>query len=220
MMVASNHKSQLGGLGVGGLMLGEPRSSDIAMENYERWTRSGDMEAVVRQKDKATEGSGYVIEWRVNADPCLEVRPGQFWNPDMGEVPMGLNITVADLDEEGTGAFLHHEDWWAGERDARIRLWQFGTMVMVPGPKPIDAAAYPRGTLQMTPREHLGLESVSVLVPPSLPGSGACRLDLERAARHECSHLRGRLGGAALYGLQSGRRAARSQYEGGRHARV
>ena len=78
MMVASNHKSQLGGLGVGGLMLGEPRSSDIAMENYERWTRNGDMEAVVRQKDKATEGSGYVIEWRVNADPCLEVRPGQF----------------------------------------------------------------------------------------------------------------------------------------------
>ena len=170
MMVASNHKSQLGGLGVGGLMLGEPRSSDIAMENYERWTRSGDMEAVVRQKDKATEGSGYVIEWRVNADPCLEVLPGQFWNPDMGEVPMGLNITVADLDEEGVGAFLHHEDWWAGERDARIRLWQFGTMVMVPGPKPVDAPAYPRGTLQMTPREHLGLENVSVLVPPKYRG--------------------------------------------------
>ncbi len=165
MMVASNHKSQLGGLGVGGLMLGEPRSSDIAMENYERWTRNGDMEAVVRQKDKATEGSGYVIEWRVNADPCLEVRPGEFWTPDMGAVPMGLNITVADLDEESIGGF-HHEDWWAGERGDRIRLWQFGTMVMVPGPKPVAAPAYPRGTIQMTPREHLGLEQVAVIVPP------------------------------------------------------
>ena len=165
MMVASNHKSLLGGLGVGGLMLGEPRSSDIAMENYERWTRNGDMEAVVRQKDKATEGSGYIIEWRVNADPCLEVRPGEFWSPDMGEVPMGLNITVADLDEESIGGF-HHEDWWAGERDARIRLWQFGTMVMVPGPKPVAASAYPLGTIQMTPREHLGLEQVEVIVPP------------------------------------------------------
>ena len=165
MMVASNHKSQLGGLGVGGLMLGEPRSSDIAMENYERWTRNGDMEAVVRQKDKATEGSGYVIEWRVNADPCLEVRPGEFWSPAMGEVSMGLNITVADLDEESIGGF-HHEDWWAGERDARIRLWQFGTMVMVPEPKPVAAPAYPRGTIQMTPREHLGLEQVAVIVPP------------------------------------------------------
>ena len=164
MMVASNHKSQLGGLGVGGLMLGEPRSSDIAMESYERWTRNGDMEAVVRQKDKATEGSGYVIEWRVNADPCLEVRPGQFWSPAMGEVPMGLNLTVADLDEENIGGF-HHEDWWAGERTARIRLWQFGTMVMVPGPKPVAAPAYPRGTVQMTPREHLGLEQVAVVVP-------------------------------------------------------
>ena len=166
MMVASNHKSLLGGIGVGGLMLGEPRSSDIAMENYERWTRDGAIEAVVRQKDKATEGSGYVIEWRVNADPCLEVSPGQFWNPEMGEVPMGLNITVADLDEEGVGAFLHHEDWWAGERGDRIRLWQFGTMVMVPGPKPTDDPAYPRGVIQMTPREHLGLQRVAVTVPP------------------------------------------------------
>ncbi len=177
MMVASNHKSQLGGLGVGGLMLGEPRSSDIAMENYERWTRNGDMEAVVRQKDKATEGSGYVIEWRVNADPCLEVRPGQFWSPDMGEVPMGLNITVADLDEESIGGF-HHEDWWAGERDARIRLWQFGTMVMVPGPKPVEAPAYPRGTIQMTPREHLGLEQVAVIVPPKYRGQVPADLTL------------------------------------------
>ena len=166
MMVASNHKSLLGGVGVGGLMLGEPRSSDIAMENYERWTREGNIEAVVRQKDKAREGSGYVIEWRVNADPCLEVRPGQFWSPEMGEVPMGLNITVADLDEEGVGAFLHHEDWWAGERGDRIRLWQFGTMVMVPGPKPVAEPTYRRGTIQMTQREHLGLERVAVAVPP------------------------------------------------------
>ncbi|NKB71089.1 MAG: T9SS type A sorting domain-containing protein [Candidatus Latescibacteria bacterium] len=165
MMVASNHKSLLGGLGVGGLMLGEPRSSDIAMANYEEWTRSGAIEAVVRQKDKATEGSGYIIEWRVDAEPCLEVSPGQFWSPDMGEVPMGLNITVADLDEEGVGAFLHHEDWWAGERGDRIRLWQFGTMVMVPGPKPDDAVSYPLGTIQMTPRVHLGLEEVAVAVP-------------------------------------------------------
>ena len=165
MMVASAHKSQLHGVGVGGLMLGEPRSSDTAMANYEQWTLNGDMEAVVRQKDKGREGSGYVIEWRVDADPCLEVRPGEFWSPEMGEVPMGLNVTVADLDEQGVGGFLHHEDWWAGERDKRIWLKQWGTMVLVPGPKPVDAPTYLPGTLQMTPRVDLPLEPVSVIAP-------------------------------------------------------
>ena len=219
MMVASNHKSLLGGLGVGGLMLGEPRSSDIAMASYEAWTRNGDMEAVVRQKDKATEGSGYVIEWRVNADPCLEVRLGEYWNPAMGEVPMGLNITVADLDEKGAGAphtpDFHHEDWWAGERGDRIRLWQFGTMVMVPGPKPADDPAYPLGVIQMTPRDHLGLEKVNLVVPPKyaeqVPGGLTLNVPPGMGAR---------VFAAGLYGLQPGRRAPRGQYEGREPQRV
>ena len=139
-MVCSTHKSRLDGVGAGGLLEGEPRSRESAWNNYQEWILDGAMAAAVRIKDRETEGSGYVIEWMVRADPCLEVEPDLFWNPELGETEMGLNLAVADLDEKekGEGNFgnFHHEDWWTGERDKRTWLKQFGTMVLMPGNAP------------------------------------------------------------------------------------
>ena len=118
-MVASTHKSWLHGVGRGGLMQGEPRTDETAWENFAKWTENGDMVAAVGLKPKEA-GRGYVIEWQVKADPCLEVSPGKFWSPELGETRMGLNLAVADLDRPEDSAEnwlnIHHENWWSGEK--------------------------------------------------------------------------------------------------------
>jgi solute:Na+ symporter, SSS family len=138
-MVASTHKSRLGGLGRGGLMEGEERKNPRAWATYQRWIRSGAMQAAVRLRP-AGAPRGYVIEWRVQARPCLEIAPGRFWSPRLGVVRMGFNVGVNDLDEpeKGTGNFaqFHHEDWWAGEKDRRTWPKQWGTLVLHPGRRP------------------------------------------------------------------------------------
>ena len=132
-MVCNLTKSRLGGVGTGGLLEGEPRSDATAWDTYQRWIKTGAMEAVAKVKpDK----SGYIIEWAVSFDPCLEVKPGVFFKPGDQEVRMGLNIAVGDLDEKakGEGNFgnFHHEDWFAGEKNKRTNLKQWGTLVMMP----------------------------------------------------------------------------------------
>jgi glucose/arabinose dehydrogenase len=168
-MVASTHKSRLGGLGTGGLMEGEQRSDENAWNTYQRWILNGDMEAVSRVKDRASEGPGYIIEWKVKSTPCLEVEPGVFWSPALGEVKMGLNLAIADIDEpeRGAGNFgnFHHEQWWTGERDKRTWLKQWGTMILVPGSAPEIVDPNPPGTLQLTPVVDLPLREVVVQVP-------------------------------------------------------
>jgi solute:Na+ symporter, SSS family len=132
-MVCNLTKSRLGGVGTGGLLEGEPRSDATAWETYQRWIKTGAMEAVAKVKpDK----SGYIIEWAISFDPCLEVKPGEFFKPGDKEVRMGLNIAVGDLDEKskGEGNFgnFHHEEWFAGERDKRTSLKEWGTLVLMP----------------------------------------------------------------------------------------
>lgn len=135
-MVCNLTKSRKGGIGVGGLLEGEPRSSPAAWETYQRWILTGAQEAVANAKPG---GKGYVIEWAVRFDPCLEVAPGRFYSPKMGAVKMGLNIALGDLDEKdrGVGNFgnFHHEDWFAGEKDKRTQKRQWGTLWMMPGPR-------------------------------------------------------------------------------------
>jgi len=130
-MVSNLTKSRLGGIGVGGLLEGEPRSQTAAWQTYQRWILSRAQEAVARPK---AGGRGYIIEWAVNFDPCLEMAPGRFYNPALGDLPMGLNIAVGDLDqpEKGTGNFgnFHHEDWFAGVKDNRTQLRHWGTLWM------------------------------------------------------------------------------------------
>lgn len=136
-MVCNLTKSRLGGVGKGGLLEGEPRSDERAWETYQRWIKTGAMEAAAKV---LPEGKAYIIEWAVSFDPCLEISPGKFFMPGDKEVKMGLNIAVGDLDEKekGAGNFgnFHHEDWFAGEKNKRTNLRQWGTLRLMPGKNP------------------------------------------------------------------------------------
>ncbi len=138
-MVSSTYKSRLGGVGTPGLLEGEPRQSDYAWNNYQQWILNGAQESVVRIKDAYTEGHGYIIEWKIKPDPCLEVDPGTFWCPCMGKVTMGLNIEIQDLDTKAAGAGnfanFHHIDYWAAEQGKKELLAQWGKIIVVPETK-------------------------------------------------------------------------------------
>jgi SSS family solute:Na+ symporter len=140
-MVASTHKSRLGGIGVAGLLEGEERSMLSAWNNYQAWILNKDMETKVHIKE-GDEGSGYTMEWRIRPEACLEIMPGIFWSADLAITKMGLNIAVSDLDspedgKENWGNF-HHENWWSGEKDKRTWLKQWGTMTLYGGYKSKD----------------------------------------------------------------------------------
>jgi SSS family solute:Na+ symporter len=128
-MVCNLTKSRKGGVGAGGLLEGEPRSAESAWNTYQRWILSNAQEAVAKPKPG---GHGYIIEWAVNFNPCLEVAPGVFYSTAMGDRKMGLNIALGDLDEKERGAgnfgHWHHEDWFAGHKDTRTYLREFGTL--------------------------------------------------------------------------------------------
>lgn len=136
-MVCNLTKSRLGGVGVGGLLEGEPRSDPKAWDTYQKWILSGAMKAAAKPLPG---GKGYVIEWMIRPDPCLELQPGVFWNPQRGETRLGLNLAVGDLDEKekGKGNFgnFHHEDWWSGGPQTRTQLDNFGTLILMPTARP------------------------------------------------------------------------------------
>ncbi|MDZ4286978.1 MAG: hypothetical protein U0984_03415, partial [Prosthecobacter sp.] len=136
-MVCNLTKSRLGGIGVGGLLEGEPRVKESAWNHYQRWITSGAMQAAAKPKPT---GKGYIIEWSIAFDPCLELSPGQYFKPSAKEVLMGLNIAVGDLDEKATGegnfGNFHHEDWFAGEKGKRTHVRQWGKLRLMPGAKP------------------------------------------------------------------------------------
>ena len=135
-MVCNLTKSRKGGVGKGGLLEGEPRSDPKAWDTYQKWILDGAQEAVAKAKPG---GKGYIIEWAVNFDPCLEVSPGVFYSTAMGDRPMGLNIALGDLDRKETGAgnfgHFHHEDWFAGAKNVRTELRQWGTLWIRTGKK-------------------------------------------------------------------------------------
>jgi solute:Na+ symporter, SSS family len=135
-MVCNLTKSRKGGIGTGGLLEGEPRSDAKAWETYQRWIRTGAQEAAAKPK---TGRKGYIIEWAVNFNPCLEVAPGKFYSTAMGDRAMGINIALGDLDEESRGAgnfgHFHHEDWFAGARDIRTQLRHWGTLWIRTSPR-------------------------------------------------------------------------------------
>jgi len=128
-MVLNLTKSRLGGIGRGGLLEGEPRRDPRAFETYRQWIDSGAMRGAARPKPG---GHGYIMEWAVRFNPCLEVEPGRFYSPAMGDRAVGLNIAVGDLDRKETGAgnfgHFHHEEWFAGARNVRTQLRYWGTL--------------------------------------------------------------------------------------------
>jgi SSS family solute:Na+ symporter len=136
-MVCNLTKSRLHGVGTGGLLEGEPRSSQKAWDTYQKWILTGAQEAVAKPKPG---GKGYVIEWAASFNPCLEVEPGVFYSTALGDRQMGLNIAIGDLDEKekGAGNFgnFHHEDWFAGrEGIPKTQLRYFGSLWMRAGKK-------------------------------------------------------------------------------------
>ena len=136
-MVCNLTKSRLGGVGTGGLLEGEPRSKAEAWNTYRRWIESGAQKGVAKRK---SDGKGYVIEWSVAFNPCLEIEPGKFYSLKLGDRDMGLNIALGDLDqpEKGQGNFgnFHHEDWFAGDAKRRTNLREWGTLRIHTGRRP------------------------------------------------------------------------------------
>lgn len=139
-MVCNLTKSRLGGVGKGGLLEGEPRRDPRAWETYRRWILEGAQQAAALPK---RDGRGYVIEWSIRFNPCLEVEPGVFYSPALGDRAAGLNIAVQDLDEKqrGAGNFgnFHHEEWFAGAKGVRTRLRHFGTLWLRASARPDSA---------------------------------------------------------------------------------
>ncbi|MBI1787681.1 MAG: hypothetical protein HYR60_09055 [Acidobacteria bacterium] len=135
-MVCNLTKSRLGGVGKGGLLEGEPRKSEAAWNTYQKWILSGAQQCAARVKPG---GKGYILEWAVSFNPCLEVAPGEFYSPALGDRAMGLNIALGDLDEKEKGAgnfgHFHHEDWFAGAKNVRTNLKQWGTLWIRVSPK-------------------------------------------------------------------------------------
>jgi len=144
-MVCNLTKSRKGGIGTGGLLEGEPRRSAQAWQTYQGWILSGAQECAARPKPG---GKGYVIEWAVNFDPCLEVTPGVFYSPSMGDRAVGLNILIGDLDRDEYRADnsygFHHENSWAGFKNTRTHLRDFGTLWIRAARKPAPNAAPPK----------------------------------------------------------------------------
>jgi SSS family solute:Na+ symporter len=130
----STNKSIVGGLGTGGLSSGLPLTAEV-WARYENWIENGDMEASVRLKDK-DEGRGYVIEWRINPNPCMKINESTF--VDLAkETKVGFNIELQDLDEkekgEGNWFNMHHIDYWSKVASNRkTDLKSFGTLIIKP----------------------------------------------------------------------------------------
>ncbi|WP_143751834.1 hypothetical protein [Maribacter sp. 4U21] len=130
----STNKSILGGLGTGGLSSGLPLTADV-WARYENWIKNGDMEASVRLKDE-DEGQGYVIEWRINPNPCMALDGTTFVDLSK-ETKVGFNVELQDLDEkekgEGNFANIHHIDYWSTVPPSRkTDLKSFGTLIIKP----------------------------------------------------------------------------------------
>lgn len=136
-MVCNLTKSRLHGVGNGGLIEGEPRVKDSAWQTYQRWIKTGAMQAIAKP---LPQGKGYVIEWSIAFNPCLEVAADTFYRATDEATRMGLNIAVGDLDEKerGEGNFgnFHHEDWWAGNKNTRTQLKDWGTLILLPDKRP------------------------------------------------------------------------------------
>ncbi len=141
-MVCNLTKSRMGGVGPRAgekscLLEGEPRRELSAWNQYAAWIRAKAMTASARVARKDKRGGVYVVEWAVNFDPCLEVEPGRFYSTALGDRAMGLNIALGDIDERERGVdesgkpnfgHFHHEDWWAGHKNTRTNLKDFGTL--------------------------------------------------------------------------------------------
>jgi SSS family solute:Na+ symporter len=68
---------------------GEPRRSPDAWNRYKDWieTHAQDCAAKPRKGRR-----GYVIEWAISFNPCLEIEPGVFYSPKLGDRAMDSTL--------------------------------------------------------------------------------------------------------------------------------
>ncbi len=101
--ICSTHKSTAGGLTSGGLIEGVP-FTEYAWTNYKEWYTKEYMKASVRIKTE-DEGSGYVVEWRISPNPCMQIDENTFVDLSK-ESKVGINLEFEDLDnkEDGLGS--------------------------------------------------------------------------------------------------------------------
>ncbi len=101
--IVSTHKSWAGGLDYGGLIEGVPYT-EYAWTNYQNWYENEYMKASVRIKTEE-EGSGFVVEWRISPDPCMQISENKFVDLSV-ESKVGINLEFEDLDhpEDGLGS--------------------------------------------------------------------------------------------------------------------
>jgi SSS family solute:Na+ symporter len=130
-------KSRLGGVDVGGLIEHGPNLPDSVVKNYNQWITSCAVQTVGAIKP---DHKGYVVEWKIRFNPCIEIEPGVYWTAEWGMKKIGFNISIGDLDEKerGAGNFgnFNHEHWWAGKKEKKTAYKLWGTLALFPGPKP------------------------------------------------------------------------------------
>ena len=141
-LVVNRWKSARGGLGVGGLLQGEPRSSPAAWETYSRWIAARAVDAAVTSEPGAGPNGASVWswEWRIDFDPCLELAPGVFYHAGMPTTAVGINVALGDTDLEAQGDAtygLRHEMWVAGhtcpQTNCHTLMSEFATLLLEPG---------------------------------------------------------------------------------------
>lgn len=141
-MVVNSQKSRLGGVGVGGLLEGEPRSSQTAWTNYQEWIYSRAMRAAVTVSPAGTSGvGGWATEVAIDFVPLLDLGGGVYWNTSWPATTLGINIAIGDTDSEAVGdpTFgLRHEMWYSGNTscagggNCHTLLYQFGQLTLEP----------------------------------------------------------------------------------------
>jgi hypothetical protein len=178
-MVCSSHKSRLGGFTSGGLLEGAPST---AFTTYQNWITTGAMKAAVRIKS-GSEVSGYVVEWKIRGNPCLQIANGQFWSGSSTQKTMGMNIEIEDLDERADSAgwmcFRHIGNWVLGNKEL-MSAW--GTLVISPANNPASAAKIDQipatGQLSVSGRCIWVRSSISYgLTLENAQGKSVCRFD-------------------------------------------
>ncbi len=148
-LVCNLGKSRLGGIGVGGVLEGEPRSSNFAWDNYQRFIETRMIQGATQYRLGAAPygGSYYALEWAIHFS-LIELSPGVFYNSSsMGATPVGLNIAIGDVDWPSSpvinpGYGINHEMWLSGSHNTSIGysnhtdISAFSILILEPGPKP------------------------------------------------------------------------------------
>ncbi len=144
-LVINAEKSRLGGLGVGGLLEGEPRTSITAWDNYQDWIYGRDTEAAVNVHvgGGANGGSSWSLEVAFAFNPLIPVGPNSWWNTSQPALSTLFNFALGDVDAQATeGPYgLRHEEWFSSPPPSgNLDPTQFGSFAQLI----IEPSAAPR----------------------------------------------------------------------------